>query len=173
MWDKPACFTHWIIGITQVWNTSYLTIHFCLNLDATPTTSAICFPVAITKRSRTGHCIFVTVQYGGLTIVVIYKSPMFPKSKFKEMLQVSLPSVNTDVIYVGDINLDISDKSNADLIEIFVEYNLKLQLNLMDPSTNGGTHIDICFSDLDYLICWFYESYYSYHKPICIAWPNF
>ncbi len=103
----------------------------------------------------------------------MYKSPMFQKSRFREILQSSLSTVNADAVYVGDINLDLSDEKNADIIDIFAEYGFTSQLNRMDSSTNGGTHIDVCFSDVDYLSSWFYESYYSYHKPICVAWPKF
>jgi len=37
-------------------------------------------------------------------------------------------------------------------------------------STNFNTHIDTCFSNMSNLNVWFYESCYSHHKPICMAW---
>lgn len=142
------------------------------NLDTTPTTSAICKPRVTKERSLDGHCIFVNVTFGGLSIVVIYKSPTFPKYRFRQMLQSMLSTTNNNALYVGDINLNLMDEQHQDIIEMFNEQGLTMQLN-MEPSTNGGSHIDICFSDVEYLSSWFYESYYSYHKPICVVWPQF
>lgn len=89
------------------------------------------------------------------------------------MLQSSLSKLNTYALYVGDINLNLSDEKNEDVITIFAEHGFTSQLNRLIPSTNGGTHIDICFSDADYVSSWFYESYCSYHKPICVTWPKY
>ncbi len=158
--DKPVCL-------------SLIQVLFIFYADGTPSTSAVCFPLVDTDASGNGHSIFVTVIYGGLTIVVMYKSPMFQKSRFRQMLHSSLSLVNTNVIYVGDINLDMCDEKNSDIVEVFAKYGLQSRLNLKETSTNGNTHINVCFSDIDFLNCRFYVSYYSYHKPICVAWPKY
>lgn len=50
--------------------------------------------------------------------------------------------------------------------------NLNTLLNINNVSTNLGTHIDICFSNVQLSEAFFYETYYSYHKPICIIFPK-
>lgn len=135
--------------------------------------TATAYPSVQKVSSVDGHCIFLTVKFGKLTIIIMYKSPTFPKPTFRRMLQDSLLTSNEDAMYIGDINLDLSSSQNTDIVELFAQFGLHSQLNLTDSSTNLNTHLDICFSDVPYLTCWYYESYYSYHKPICVVWPKF
>ena len=40
-------------------------------------------------------------------------------------------------------------------------------------STSGGSQIDCCFANnCGRAKSWIYESYYSYHKPICFVWQR-
>ena len=83
-----------------------------------------------------------------------------------------LLTVNEAAVYIGDINLDLSKDEHSDIVHQFNAAGLSSMLNLKATSTNLDSHIDVCFSDKRNLDCWYYESYCSYHKPICIIWPK-
>lgn len=118
------------------------------------------------------HCIILTWRRLDLTLVVVYKSPKFANGQFIRHLTGVLDSISGDIVIVGDININLKENAGTTIRTLFESRGLQSKLNLTEPSTDGDTHIDCCFSNVNQLQAWFYESYYSYHKPICVVWPK-
>jgi len=122
------------------------------------------------QHYKNSHCVFVEWVVKDVTLVMVYKSPKFPNSKFFEMLLTYLKRKMPKIAFFGDFNINILAKEGAGLVKIFHDYQLKSSLSPRTSSTDGGSHIDCCFTNISDLTAWFYESYFSYHKPICITW---
>jgi hypothetical protein len=118
------------------------------------------------------HCLFLKWTTSNVGITVMYKSPGYPNRKFLHFLDRFLAELNGPGVFVGDININMQKPEGENVLKIFQKHNYDSKLNLESPSTDGGTHIDVCFSNVPHLEAWFYESYFSYHKPICITWKN-
>ena len=102
------------------------------------------------------------------TIISVYKHPHFPKKIFLECLKNRVNNFTKDVVFVGDINLDMKRPENNDVSILFAQKGFHSLLDFNFPSRNSGSHIDVCFSNFADAEAFFYESYYSDHKPICI-----
>lgn len=127
-------------------------------LDGIPTSSST-FNTSVAKEfSNDGHCIFVTFYFGGLTLVLMYKSPKLSKNNFKQTL-VRVMEGKSNAVFIGDINIDLMKEENVDIIKLFENRGFYSQLNLQERSTNYNTHIDVCFSDRSDVMSWFYEYY--------------
>ena len=74
--------------------------------------------------------------------------------------------VSDKVILVGDLNIDSSFKKNHNSFKLFQENNIYYYLPKYEYSTNGNTQIDIACSNFQGVDFCFYESYFSYHKPV-------
>jgi hypothetical protein len=130
-------------------------------------------PGRIFKRKNvTGHCLFLKQRISNVTVTFMYKHPNFPDRKFLRHLRSALEDVSGKEIFVGDININLQQPEGRRVLSLFMEFHFHSNLNIAQASTDGGTHIDCCFSNADEVEAWFYESYYSYHKPICIVWPK-
>jgi len=121
---------------------------------------------------RRKHCLFLKLQVNNCNIIVIYKSPKYSLLKFRENLEDMLKYSTENTFYVGDININLQEKKNLTIPDLFKKYGFKSCLDLKHPSTDFGTHIDVCFTNNQQIQAWFYESYYSYHKGICIICPK-
>lgn len=121
--------------------------------------------------SASGHCIFVTWKICDVQMVMLYKSPKYSKSRFTSKLEEIFNNLSGNVIVFGDININLQEDGEQ-FVELLRSNNLMSKLRLQDPTTDYGTHIDCCFSNIDGLVVWMYESYFSYHKPICMALPK-
>jgi hypothetical protein len=102
----------------------------------------------------------------------MYKHPNYPIRLFLSSLKEILDIGAAKSVFLGDINIDLQKPEGHHVLKLFRERGLESKLDIEKPSTDGGSHIDICFSNVDTLQAWFYESYYSYHKPICVVWPK-
>jgi len=120
-----------------------------------------------------GHSLFVKWIVDDTHLVMIHKSPKFSTATFMRHLRLELQMIKGEQKYLffGDFNINLQGPEGKRLIEMFGEYGLTSKLQLTDISTDGGTLIDGCFSNKEDVKATFYESYYSYHKPICIVWP--
>jgi hypothetical protein len=124
------------------------------------------------NNSGTGHCLFVKWSISNLDAIMVYKSPKFPIPLFLEELRNQLLVSENQLLVFGDFNINLKESEGKKLSEVFEEYGMTSKLNIRHPTTNGGSHIDCCFSNGPDVEAWLYESYYSYHKPICIVWPR-
>jgi hypothetical protein len=129
-------------------------------------------PTITTDFVARSHCLFLQWKTSGVSIVVMYKSPEYPKCKFLRFLDGILEKTTIAGIYLGDININIQKLEGQNVIDLFQKHNYTSKLNIDSPSTDGGSHIDVCFSNVPHLEAWFYECYYSYHKPICVTWKK-
>lgn len=105
------------------------------------------------------------------TYIVIYRSPSSSKEDFFQALSNMLNTVDGPFLLVGDINIDLNTNvltgPGRRFVEMMQEKNA-ISLTMFDEiSTDGNSHIDVAFSNYDNIESWYYESYYSYHKPIC------
>jgi hypothetical protein len=123
-------------------------------------------------NSGTGHCLFVKWSVSNLNLIMVYKSPKYSTSQFIEQLRTQLSVSENKMLVFGDFNINLKESEGKQLSALFQEFELTSTLNIHHPTTNGGSHIDCCFSNHEDVEAWIYESYYSYHKPICIVWPR-
>jgi len=100
-----------------------------------------------------------------------YKSPKYSKNTYIENVRSAL-SGKEKVVLFGDINIDLKVKEGAAFLDLMYSMKYVSVLGRNEITTNGGTHLDICFSNVNGVDSWVYESLYSYHKPICIILPN-
>jgi UvrD-like helicase C-terminal domain len=112
-----------------------------------------------------------TVSDGIYNIVTIYKSP---KASIKMLLNTldgafsHISNCNKNTLVIGDFNINVNSVIGAKLIDYFNDRGLTFILPLKTPSTNGGTQIDLCFSNITGAKASYYESVSSYHKPIVV-----
>jgi hypothetical protein len=123
-------------------------------------------------NSGTGHCLFIRWSASNLNLIMVYKSPKYSTSQFVEQLRTQLSVSASNLLVFGDFNINLKESEGKKLSDVFQEFKLTSKLNTHYPTTNGGSHIDCCFSNHEGVEAWIYESYYSYHKPICIVWPR-
>jgi hypothetical protein len=129
-------------------------------------------PIIMRDFSLTGHCLIVRLRISTINVVMVYKSPGYSSSRFLEKLKDVLQIVGNNVVVFGDFNIDLQKPEGRNVLQLFSLFRLEAKLNSQHSSTDGGTHIDFCFSDVCCMEAWFYETYYSYHKAICMIWPK-
>jgi hypothetical protein len=129
-------------------------------------------PTIIKHCSSTGHSLVVRFQILDMNMVVAYKSPQYSKSLFIKTMDDTFRSIEGDVVVMGDFNMDLRKSEGRKILDLFNAYQLESKLNLGSFSSDGGTHIDYCFSNVANVQAWFYETYYSYHKAICVVMPK-
>jgi len=121
----------------------------------------------ISTPTTNGHCLLLSVLVE-VHVVFMYKSPKYSIPNFLKILETCLLQINDKTICRGDINVDLKCGGDA-VISLFEKYNMFSILDLMSSTTNGNTHIDCCFSNFT-PAGWLCETYYSYHKAICLTW---
>jgi hypothetical protein len=129
-------------------------------------------PIIIKDFSLTGHCLIVRLLICNVNVVVVYKSPQYSSPGFLDKLKDVLKIIGKNVVVFGDFNIDLQKPEGKNVLQLFSLFGLEAKLNSQHSSTDGGTHIDFCFSDVRCMEAWFYETYYSYHKAICMIWPK-
>lgn len=122
---------------------------------------------------RNNHCQLSTFQYQECTIIVCYKDPRFNPSEFLRELGTVIDSVDqTRIIVVGDFNINTLphpyQRSHLDVF--FHKYGMRKLLDPMASTTDLGTQIDHCYSNIPNITASVSETYYSYHKAICVDW---
>jgi hypothetical protein len=118
------------------------------------------------KRTSTGHVESSAILYVDIVVVFAYKSPKVTVYTLIDVLQNVFESCDTSkMILVGDFNINF--KNCRSLCNFTDRYGLKMIL-LDTSSTDRGTQIDLCFSNVGSVVASYYESVSSYHKPIWI-----
>jgi hypothetical protein len=130
------------------------------------------FPGVYTDFSENGHCLIVKWRMSNVIIIMCYKSPRYTKNLFLGRLDEVLGGIIGNILVFGDFNIDLQKEEGRQVINLFRKYYMKSKLDIRASSTDGGSHIDCCFSNVQSLDAWFYECYYSYHKPICMVWKK-
>ncbi|KAK7573658.1 hypothetical protein V9T40_004699 [Parthenolecanium corni] len=109
------------------------------------------------------------IIWQGVAISFAYKSPSTSflkiETHFLELIR-TLFEHSEKVILVGDYNVDYNKDKKSKLFKIMQNQKLEYSLPAKEMSTNGNTCIDIAFSNYKENTFGFYESYFSYHKPI-------
>lgn len=129
-------------------------------------------PILLVESANNAHCLFLQWVVSGVTVIMVYKHPSYSQSRFLAKLEEILDNLNRNILLFGDANMDISNPENRKFLQLMARKDLISKLAIQDPSTDYGTHIDVCFSNVESVDAWFYESYFSYHKAICIVWPK-
>ena len=119
------------------------------------------------------HCIFITQRVQDVFIIFMYKSPKYSSAKFLAHLKKYLDRHENELaVFVGDINIDMWKQENKFVDDAFNSSNFRSALDLTWSSTGYGSHIDICYTNHALVKASYYESLFSYHKPICITFPR-
>ena len=71
------------------------------------------------------------------------------------------------LIIIGHFNTQSSEPT---INSFFKEHGFKNIIH--EPTTNGGTNIDLCFTNIRDYTCGVHETYFSYHKGIWIQFSN-
>lgn len=103
-----------------------------------------------------------------MRVIVCYKHPNFTKGVFFDKLRQCLSqSGSMKTLVLGDFNVDGHERNLY-----FSQTGLHAKLNLDEATTEFGTQIDGVYSNHESLTASIHETYYSYHKGLCINWPN-
>jgi len=151
------------------------------NCPSTPNSyGSIIFSTSLTRpegyrftsvsSGRNGHIDATVWTIAGIQFAMIYSHPTVKFEELTSFLRTiiqSIPEIPTVVL--GDFNLDLF--SDDRLLKFFLQYRLKERTSRI-PSTDYGTKLDACFSNILELDAWFFESLFSDHKPICITIPR-
>lgn len=124
---------------------------------------------AIVDYIKGSHFIMVPVEIRDYKLFVVYKSPKYPVQQFLQSLEEQLRLVEGKVVFVGDFNMNLHDSIGNSLLNSFRKYGFECKLDLKSSSTDGGSNLDAAFANFNMQDAWYFESYYSYHKPICIV----
>jgi len=127
----------------------------------------------ITSDTAQEHCIIIKLKLFDVIVIIIYKSPKFPNPTFIHNLADVLQNISGKIVVAGDFNINVHNSDSRLLTKLMDKYKLVSLFRNCDVSTDYGTLIDNCFSNVPEIQGWFYECYYSYHKPICIVWPKY
>ncbi|XP_035700553.1 uncharacterized protein LOC118433080 [Folsomia candida] len=118
------------------------------------------------------HFQIVQWRQNNVRICMLYRSPQYSTLTFlQDIRNLLISTKNTPVIVFGDFNLNFLAQDGCQMKQIFYSMGLRL-ITPAEYSTDGNTSIDACFSNIQGVSAWFYESYCSYHKPICVTWPD-
>lgn len=123
------------------------------------------------RESDETHVTLMICKMANTIIVVFYKHPNYSRGGFGRLLEEVIRKYSdSPSLFVGDANINFNTPEGQSVIQMFSKYSLESKLPFTMPSTNLGSTIDCCFSNVPNLRAWYYESYYSYHKPICVKW---
>ena len=99
---------------------------------------------------------------------VIYKSPKLAKVLLNQTLIDVINTVPDGARHaiIGDFNVDRMKAEGNSLVDFMTQKTLRPVLSLDCPTTDGGTQIDQCFTNIAEASAGTSESLISYHKPI-------
>jgi hypothetical protein len=115
------------------------------------------------------------IRFYDVYLISVYFSPKCTLNFTKNALNNIFENINTSidkVIIGGDFNININEQEGSSLIQFMNKYKLKFILNFNACSTNARTQIDLCFSNLDVIRCFYFENLFSFHKPIAVIFPK-
>ena len=108
-----------------------------------------------------------------MTVVFLYKSPVYPVVLFLELFEKVLTDlVDRHVVIVGDFNIR-EDRQRQSLLDLCSRFNLRMVLQ-SNVTTEANTMIDYCFTNIEFVVANVLESKAkSYHFPIRVAIPRY
>jgi endonuclease/exonuclease/phosphatase family metal-dependent hydrolase len=113
-------------------------------------------------------------------IISVYKSNQASYNFLEQVIEKSLIKANYhynkfNLIIAGDFNIDLNEEENytknkKDLIKHMQKCNFHFITPLKTASTNNNTQIDFCISNntKKNVKANYFESVFSYHKPIWV-----
>lgn len=134
------------------------------------TASSVRAGMVDSEQGHNGHYIIFKCRIDSVVCICTYKSPKFNNSVFIAKVSECLQNIEEPSVFFGDVNIDLNKPEAAALLKVFESCGFQSMLPLQCSTTNGGSQIDCCFKNFDGPTAWIYESYFSYHKPICITW---
>jgi len=126
-----------------------------------------------TFSHEAGHCLCVSWTHENINFIMSYRSPKCSITAFKRMITNIIEEKEGDVLFFGDINIDLSKSENQPFVDFMASFNMESKLNVNEHTTDSGTHIDCLFSNVTAMEACLYETYYSHHKAICMILPKY
>lgn len=120
------------------------------------------------RRIGDTHLEVVTFALENIYVIVCYKHPRFSSSVLLEVLQLILISSPGPKVLIGDLNMG-ANHDRLKLNDFFSKFGMRPNLGTEDVTTELGSQIDVCFSNVSELLVSVAETYYSYHKALCIS----
>lgn len=105
-----------------------------------------------------------------VVILICYRHKNYSPSSFLHDLKEIITSVNEKCIVCGDLNIDLIRNPNVNLKQFFENLGFHNLLPSVASTTDYGTYIDLCFSNYLEANSFIYETFYSFHKGLCIYW---
>lgn len=137
-------------------------INVCISVEFSDPPENLAF---VAEKRIDSHCLILTGTISHVRFLALYKHPKFSRSNFLHILAKQLEEHSTEQLVVfGDMNIDLSDSSNASVLEFFEKFNLKSCIPPSKSTTDYNTHLDVCFTNMSNLQSKINENYYSYHK---------
>lgn len=124
-----------------------------------------------TKRSRgKSHYVIVKIKLENVLVLICYKHKDYSSGSFLQDLRDIIMAHDGNCIACGDFNIDLIRNTEVNLGTFFVNLGFHNLLPSVTSTTDHGTYIDICFSNYVDSRAFVYETFYSFHKGLCIYW---
>jgi hypothetical protein len=120
------------------------------------------------KRNLGGNVEVTAFALHGIGFYVAYKSPRATDKDLMLFLDDVMTNGPEDKVLMGDLNIDLRKPLPTCFKHFIGRHNLKSINPNSYPTTDAGTHIDVCLSNIKNIRSNVYESYFSFHKPLCI-----
>ena len=105
-----------------------------------------------------------------LTICVLYKSPQCTLGELKyHMFSISKLKMYSNLILVGDFNIDVSKPGSTMFLEFMAENFPKARQIVNNFTTNDNTLIDLCFTTFPSASSQVVNFLWSHHDTVCIT----
>lgn len=124
----------------------------------------------LTDKTGNGHYLILKAKVENIFIFMCYKHPDYSNKDFLDELRNQIACcIPANIVLVGDLNMDA--RGNPDHLQKFFEhFSMRSRITDLEPTTDYGTQIDVCFSNCNFVTASVYETYYSYHKGILVSW---
>lgn len=121
-------------------------------------------------KNNESHYFVVIISINSLMVALCYKHPKYPVGGFLNSVSSCMDRFHgSRIVVMGDFNVDILKNAHG-VQEFFTTRGFENKLKENDVTTEYGTQIDACFSNFQETTAFVHETYYSYHKGICVTW---
>jgi endonuclease/exonuclease/phosphatase (EEP) superfamily protein YafD len=125
----------------------------------------------LSKTSAASHYQLVRCHWDDSAILICYRHKLFNVNEFLcAVKDAILQTKENHIILIGDFNVNLIKDNTFNLRRFFSVLQLESSLKNDESTTDYGTQIDCVFTNVQLLHATVWETYYSYHKGICVNW---
>ncbi len=131
-------------------------------------------PIVVEDLSKTlagSHYQLVRCHWDDIALFVCYKHKDFNTNVFlRDVKDAIFTTKENHLIIVGDFNVNFIKDNTFNLPAFFSALKMERSLKYDEATTDYGTQLDCVFTNVQSLQASVWETYYSYHKGICVNW---